>query len=67
VASPSRVCPDDRQPPGAEGGLGALAGCVQFVDAFVGFYQYDVAKTVGPLVLAVLQFYAAYALTRARG
>jgi hypothetical protein len=42
--------------------LGALAGCVQFVDAFVGFYLHDIGKKVGPLVLAVLQFSAVYSL-----
>jgi hypothetical protein len=26
------------------------------VDAFVGFYQHDIGKTIGSLVLAVLQF-----------
>jgi hypothetical protein len=36
--------------------LGALAGCVQFIDAFVGFYQRDLGKTMGPLALALLQF-----------
>lgn len=42
--------------------MGGLEGCVQFVDAFVGLYQHDIGKTVQPLVLAVLQFDAVYAL-----
>jgi hypothetical protein len=41
--------------------LGSLAGCVQFVDGFVGWYQHDVLKTVGPFVLAALQMCAVYA------
>src|SRR5712671_5170515 len=38
--------------------LGLLAGIIQFVDAAVGLHQHDIGKTVGPLVLAILQAYA---------
>ena len=38
--------------------LGALAGLIQLLDAWVGWTQHDLGKTVGPLVLAVLQFIA---------
>lgn len=44
--------------------LGTLAGVVQSLDALVGLYQNDVGKTVGPLVLAILQFYAMFLLRR---
>jgi hypothetical protein len=38
--------------------LGLLAGVIQFVDGTVGLVQHDVGKTIGPLVLAILQAYA---------
>jgi len=38
--------------------LGLLAGIIQLVDATVGLLQHDIGKTVGPLVLAILQTYA---------
>jgi hypothetical protein len=44
--------------------LGALAGTVQFLDFFVGLAQHDAGKTIGPLVLAILQFVAVYILSR---
>ncbi len=31
--------------------LGALAGLVQLVDGFIGLYQRDLGKTIGPLVI----------------
>ncbi len=34
------------------------------VFAFVGLYQHDIGKTLGPLVLMLLQFYAINALYR---
>jgi hypothetical protein len=40
--------------------LGILAGIIQFADAGVGLYQHDIGKSVGPLVIATLQFYAVY-------
>jgi hypothetical protein len=38
--------------------LGLLAGVIQFADALVGEYQHDIGKTVGPLTLAILQFWS---------
>jgi hypothetical protein len=38
--------------------LGLLAGVIQLADAAVGLVQHDAGKTVGPLVLGVLQMYA---------
>jgi len=45
--------------------LGALAGINQFSDAAIGLYRQDLPKTLGPLVLACLQFYALYVLEKA--
>jgi hypothetical protein len=45
--------------------LGALAGLVQLVDAAIGLYQHDLGKTIGPLVIAALQFYAVFRLENA--
>jgi hypothetical protein len=42
--------------------LGALAGVVQLFDAGVGIFQGDVGKTIGPLVIAALQFVAVFFL-----
>ena len=44
--------------------LGTLAGLVQMLDAGVGLYQHDLGKSIGPLVIAVLQFLALYLLNR---
>ena len=44
--------------------LGALAGVVQLLDAGVGVFQGDVGKTIGPLVIAALQFVAVFFLAR---
>ena len=44
--------------------LGALAGVVQLLDAGVGIFQGDVGKTIGPLVIAALQFVAVFFLAR---
>ncbi len=44
--------------------LGILAGTIQFLDFFVGVAQHDAGKSLGPLVLAILQFAAVYALRR---
>ena len=40
--------------------LGILAGIIQFSDAGVGLYQHDLGKTVGPLVIALIQFFAVF-------
>ena len=42
--------------------LGALAGVVQLLDAGVGALQGDVGKTIGPLVIAALQFVSVFFL-----
>jgi hypothetical protein len=44
-----------------------LAGVVQLLDAGVGLFQHDVGKTIGPLLIAVLQFLALLNLTRSTG
>jgi hypothetical protein len=44
--------------------LGTLAGVAQLLDAGVGLFQHDIGKTVGPLVIAVLQFLAFFNLMR---
>jgi hypothetical protein len=40
--------------------LGILAGIIQFSYAGVGLYQHDLGKTVGPLVIALIQLYAVF-------
>ena len=40
--------------------LGILAGLIQFSDVGVGLYEHDPGKTVGPLVIALIQFYALF-------
>ena len=40
--------------------LGILAGLIQFLDAGVGLYEHDLGKTVGPLTIALIQFYAIF-------
>ena len=40
--------------------LAILAGCIQFLDAFVGLYQKDILKTGGPFCLAFMQFVLVY-------
>jgi hypothetical protein len=47
--------------------LGALAGGVQLLDAGVGAFQGDVGKTIGPLVIAALQFISVFFLARTMG
>jgi len=42
--------------------LGALAGVIQILDAVVGWSEHDLGKTVGPLLIAALQFAAIIAL-----
>ena len=44
--------------------LGTLAGAVQILDAGAGLFQHDVGKTIGPLLIGVLQFLALINLTR---
>ena len=40
--------------------LGTLAGLIQISDVGVGVYEHDLGKTVGPLVIALIQFYAVF-------
>ena len=42
--------------------LGLLAGVIQAVDAAIGVFQHDWGKSIGPLVIAVLQFVAVFML-----
>jgi len=44
--------------------LGALAGTVQLLDAGIGLFEHDLGKCAGPLLIAVLQFFAVYLLHR---
>ena len=44
--------------------LGLLAGAAQLLDAGVGLFQHDIGKTIGPLLIAVLQFLALFNLMR---
>ena len=38
--------------------LGALAGAMQLLDAGIGLYEHDPGKSAGPLLIALLQFFA---------
>jgi hypothetical protein len=40
--------------------LGILAGLIQVLDTGAGLYQHDLGKTAGPLVIALIQFYAVF-------
>ena len=40
--------------------LGTLAGLIQISDVGVGLYQHNLGKTIGPLVIAVIQFDALF-------
>ncbi len=44
--------------------LGTLAGFMQLLDGGVGMLQHDLGKSIGPLVIAALQFSALYLLHR---
>ena len=44
--------------------LGVLAGAIQLADAAVGIFQGDPGKIFGPVLIAGLQFYAVFALTK---
>ena len=44
--------------------LGALAGAMQLLDAGIGLFEHDLGKCAGPLLIAVLQFFAVYLLHR---
>jgi hypothetical protein len=44
--------------------LGSLAGAMQLLDAGIGLFEHDLGKCVGPLFIAVLQFFVLYLLHR---
>jgi hypothetical protein len=44
--------------------LGLLAGVIQAVDASIGVFQQDWGKSIGPLVIAVLQFFGVFMLKK---
>ena len=44
--------------------LGALAGAMQLLDAGIGLYEHDPGKSAGPLLIALLQFFAGNLLQR---
>ena len=44
--------------------LGTLAGFIQLLDGGVGMLQHDLGKSIGPLVIATLQFSTLYLLHR---
>ena len=44
--------------------LGALAGAMQLLDAGIGLFEHDLGKSVGPLLIAVIQFFVVYLLHR---
>jgi hypothetical protein len=46
--------------------LGILAGTMQFIDfIIIGFYQHDIGKAAGPLIVSIVQFYAVFAFLKA--
>jgi hypothetical protein len=47
--------------------LGLLAGSIQLADAAIGIFQNDPGKIFGPLIIAGLQFYAIFMLTKSGG
>jgi hypothetical protein len=44
--------------------LGVLAGAMQLLDAGIGLFEHDLGKSVGPLLIAVIQFFVVYLLHR---
>ena len=44
--------------------LAVLAGAIQFLDGFIGFYEQDLSKTAGPFIIATIQFAAIYLTVR---
>lgn len=40
--------------------LGTLAGLIQISDVGVGLYEHNPGKTAGPLLIALIQFYAVF-------
>src|ERR1700683_4493659 len=46
--------------------MGTLAGAMQLLDAGIGFFERDLGKCAGPLLIAVLQFFVVSVLHRSR-
>ncbi|MDB5550928.1 MAG: hypothetical protein JWL86_912 [Rhizobium sp.] len=46
--------------------LGFLAGIIQFADMWVGIYEGNFGKTIGPFLLGCLQLYAVWTLQNAK-
>ena len=46
--------------------LAFLAGVIQLLDGFIGVYQKDLSKSLGPFIIAAIEFVAIY-LTGVRG
>jgi hypothetical protein len=44
--------------------LASLAGGIQFLDGFIGIYEQALSKTVGPFIIAIIQFTAIYLAVR---
>jgi hypothetical protein len=42
--------------------LGMLAGIIQLLDAGVGLFQNDLGKTIGPIIIAILQLFSCFIL-----
>jgi hypothetical protein len=53
-----------KQSPPALELVGALAGTMQLLDAGIGLFEHDLGKCVGPLFIAVLQFFVVYLLNK---
>jgi hypothetical protein len=46
--------------------LGFLAGIIQFADMWVGIYESNLLKTIGPFLIGCLQLYAVWMLQNAK-
>jgi hypothetical protein len=46
--------------------LGFLAGIIQFADMWIGIYEGNLVKTIGPFLLGCLQLYAVWTLQNAK-
>jgi len=44
--------------------LGTLAGAIQLLDAGIGAFQHDLSKSIGPLVIGVIQLIVVLRLNR---
>ena len=46
--------------------LGFLAGIIQFADMWVGIYESNLVKTIGPFLIGCIQLYAVWMLQNAK-